>query len=136
MTASRGIGRGPCPTGAGPQPCLRLPRAPQPPAYKGSSAAGVADLFLHPLRGEIGVHPQARRAVGDRDIEQGLADLVGVIGHLFADRDDSRLNRGQPGREGAGIVLDQEGGEALMGAERGTVNDIDRLLGAVLADCN
>ena len=33
-----------------------------------------------------------------------------------------------------GIMLDQEGGEALMGAQRRAVDDIDRMVRAVLAD--
>jgi hypothetical protein len=46
-------------------------------------------------------------------------------------RDHHRLGRAKPGRELSGVMLDQESGEALMAAQRGAVNDIDRLLVAI-----
>ena len=73
-------------------------------------------------------------AVHHRRVEQRVHHLLRVVVHLLADRNHARLDRRQPGRERAGIMLDQERGEALMRAQRRAVDDIDRMLRAVLAD--
>ena len=45
--------------------------------------------------------------------------LVRVIEEAFADRQDADLLGGEPGGEGAGIVLGEDAEEAFEGAEQG-----------------
>ena len=53
---------------------------------------------------------------------------------FFADGDEAYLDGGEPHREGAGVVLDEDAEEALDRAEEGAV-DHDGLVGrAVFAD--
>ena len=52
---------------------------------------------------------------------------------VVADRQDPDLHRGQPGGEGAGVVLEEHAEEPLDRAEQGAVEHDRRVAGAVLA---
>src|SRR5260370_41793844 len=47
-----------------------------------------------------------------------IGDVLGVVGHLFADRANFDLHRSEPKRERSGIVLDQYAEEALDRAKQ------------------
>ena len=51
--------------------------------------------------------------------EQLAQDLLGVVGELVADRQHAHLLGGQPEREGAGEVLDQDAHEPLHASRTG-----------------
>ena len=50
------------------------------------------------------------------------------------DGQDDRLDRGEPEREGSGVVLDQDGDEPLEAAENRAMDDHRAVLGVVGAD--
>ena len=77
---------------------------------------GVADLGADLLGPVVERGPEAgRHAAGSRT-------RCGVVGDLVGDRQHADLLRGQPEREGAGEVLDQDAHEPLHAAERGAVD--------------
>jgi len=45
-----------------------------------------------------------------------FGDVLGVVGHFFADRADLNLHRREPKRKSASVVFDQDAEEALDGA--------------------
>ena len=51
-----------------------------------------------------------------------VEDLLGVVGELVGDRQDADLLGGEPERERAGEVLDQDAHEPFHAAERGAVD--------------
>ena len=65
---------------------------------------------------------------------QSVLQLLGVFQVLVADRQDSDLDRSQPGGECTPEVLDQVGNEALVGAEWRTVDHIRMVFLAIRAD--
>ncbi len=85
---------------------------------------GVADLGLHALAAGVDLDAQAGGA-------QLGCDLVAVLGVAVGDRDQRRLYGRQPDRESAGVVLDEDGHEALDGAEDGAMDHHRPLQAAV-----
>ena len=63
-----------------------------------------------------------------------IDERLQMRGELVGDRDARDLHRGEPDREGAGIMLKQDGEETLNGAEQGTVNHHRALVGAICRD--
>ncbi len=72
--------------------------------------------------------PLADRLVGVVDLDPELVELLrergGRLAVVQADRDDPHLNRGEPDRESAGEMLDQDAHEALEGPEERAVDDV------------
>src|SRR5579863_3343224 len=65
---------------------------------------------------------------------QSFGGVLGVVGDFFADGADLDLDRSEPEREGAGVMLDQNAEEAFDGAEQGTMDHEGLMLGAVFGD--
>src|SRR6266566_4412237 len=65
---------------------------------------------------------------------QSFRDVLGIIGHFFADRADLHLHGSEPKRKRAGVMLDQDAEEALDGTEQGAVDHQRLMLGAVFGD--
>ena len=85
---------------------------------------GVADLLLHPVVGVVDLDPQP---LGPHP----LRDVVQVVVVPLGDRDGLDLHRGEPGRERAGVVLDEHAEEPLDRAELRRVDHHRLLAGAV-----
>ena len=64
------------------------------------------------------------RRPGSRSPRSRPATVVGVGLVVVAHRQDAGLDRRQPGREGAGVVLEQDGEEPLDRAEQGPVDHV------------
>src|SRR5216683_3035017 len=65
---------------------------------------------------------------------QSFGDVLGIIGHFFADRADLHLHGSEPKRKRAGVMLDQDAEEALDGTEQGAVNHERLMPGAIVGD--
>ena len=78
-------------------------------------ALRVADLRVHAVRTSVDMHPQPGIAQLGGDFISGLDMAIG-------DRDDFGLDRGEPGGERAGVVLDQDAEEAFERAEERAMN--------------
>src|SRR6266478_7660638 len=65
---------------------------------------------------------------------QFAGDLVGISRRLVGDRGDDRLYRGEPEREMAGVMLDQDPDKALHRAEDRAVQHDRGVSAAILAD--
>ncbi len=71
----------------------------------------VADLLVEALVAVVQLHPHEPG-------EELVPDPVGIGELLLGDWDDEHLDRGEPGGKRAGKVLDEEGNEPLVGAQR------------------
>src|SRR5690606_32857853 len=83
---------------------------------EGHLGEGVrADLLLHPLVGYIQFGPHT---VGAQPVD----DVAEVVGELFGDGHTYHLHGREPRRERAGVVLEQDGEEALDRTEQRPVD--------------
>ena len=80
-------------------------------------ALRVADLRVHAVRTSVDMHPQPGIAQLGGDFISGLDMAIG-------DRDDFGLDRGEPGGERAGVVLDQDAEEAFERAEERAMDHV------------
>jgi len=88
-------------------------------------ARALADAVADRLRATVDLDP-------DAGVAQRGGDLRGEVGVLgLRDGDDADLFRGEPDGEGARVVLDQEGDEALEGSEDGAVDEDRSAVAAV-----
>ena len=95
---------------------VALPTSPDDNPWRRRGDDRVEGLAARPiLRQHAGAHAEAG------GFQLGF-DLQGVFDGLLADGEDSRLLRGEPEREGAGEVLDEDAAEPLHAAERGAVD--------------
>src|SRR3954454_10818887 len=89
--------------------------------------AVLADLVIDLLVPEVERDSQA-------GLLQALGDAAGIIVALGNDRRDHRLDRRQPEREAAGMMLDQDSDEALERADDRPMEHHRNVLLAILAD--
>ena len=71
---------------------------------------GLPDLVLHPVVRVVDLDPEPARGEDRGQLAAGLHMPIG-------DRDDDRLDRGQPERERPGVMLDEDADEPLEAAE-------------------
>ena len=89
--------------------------------------AVLADLGVDLLVGQVGVHRQTGAG-------EGGGDFLGVVVGVGDDGRHHCLDRREPEREAAGVLLDQDAEEAFEAAEDGAVQHDRAVAGAVLAD--
>ena len=81
----------------------------------------MADALVEGLAGRVEFGPDPGGA-------KLLVELAAVFGVALGNGQNHRLHGGQPHRERAGVVFDQEADEALVGPQRGAVDANGRLL--------
>ena len=110
-----------------PRPRRLLLAVADAPACRGSGPARRRGSSCRPTRSARRPRP------GRRPRAARPATRRGVLGVAVGDRQHDRLHRRQPDREAAGVVLDQDPGEALHRAEQGAVDHhraVRRVVGA------
>jgi hypothetical protein len=88
---------------------------------------GVADFRGQLFVAVVEVHADAVAL-------QSFVNVLGILRHFFADWANFYLNRGEPQRECAGVVLDEDAEETLDGAKQGAMNHERLVASAVFAD--
>ena len=78
---------------------------------------GPPDLGAHALRLLVEADPEVGRA-------QGIMHALRVRQFLLGQRNHAHLLRGQPEREGATVVLDQDTEETLQAAQQGAMHHV------------
>ena len=78
---------------------------------------GSAYLLVHALVAAVNFGAEAC-------FRQGGQDILGIFGVAVGDGDDHGLHRGQPGRERAAVMLDQDAEEPLHGSQNGAMHHV------------